>query len=256
MSVAEALVPVRERVRAACARAGRDPAGVCLRGVSKFHDRSRIEEAWQAGIRVFGESRVREAAEKFEGFRESRPGAILRMIGSLQRNKARTAAALFDGIDSVDREELIAELGSLCVGRGPGLSPGLEPGLPLRPGLPPGSRLGLPPLPILLELNAGEASKSGFSDEDALFRAAEKALAYPGLALRGLMTMAPLTDDAGSIRRAFRALVRARDNLQIRFPEADWSCLSMGMSGDFEIAIEEGSTLIRIGTALFGERKP
>jgi uncharacterized pyridoxal phosphate-containing UPF0001 family protein len=105
-------------------------------------------------------------------------------------------------------------------------------------------------------MNAGEASKSGFSDEESLFRAAETARAHPFLRIRGLMTMAPLTDDAGLIRRSFRSLVQVRDKLQSRFPGCDWSCLSMGMSGDYEIAVEEGSTLVRIGTAIFGERKP
>jgi uncharacterized pyridoxal phosphate-containing UPF0001 family protein len=86
---------------------------------------------------------------------------------------------------------------------------------------------------------------------DSLFRAAEAALAFPGLALRGLMTMAPLTRDEAAIRASFKAMVSARDALTVRFPAVDWSCLSMGMSGDFEIAIEEGSTLVRIGTAIF-----
>jgi pyridoxal phosphate enzyme (YggS family) len=198
-------------------------------GVSKFHRRERVEEAWNAGLTLFGENRVQEASEKFEGFAQSHPGTELHLIGSLQRNKAKTAVSLFDGIESVDRDELIVSLGKLSVGRGL-------------------------PLDILFELNAGEASKSGYPDENSLFRAAETALAFPSLAIRGLMTMAPFTDDAGVIRRAFRSLAKVRDRLQSAFPECDWSCLSMGMSGDYEIAIEEGSTLIRIGTAIFGER--
>jgi uncharacterized pyridoxal phosphate-containing UPF0001 family protein len=107
---------------------------------------------------------------------------------------------------------------------------------------------------ILLEYHTAEESKSGFPDLDSLFRGAERALEFPGLNLRGIMTMAPYTKDEGLIRSSFRAVVSARDALALRFPGADWSCLSMGMSGDFEIAIEEGSTLLRIGTAIFGER--
>jgi pyridoxal phosphate enzyme (YggS family) len=198
-------------------------------GVSKFHEVPAIEEAWKAGIRLFGESRVQEAAGKFPDFLAARPGSELHLIGSLQRNKAKAAAALFNAIESVDRDELINELGSLTQGRED-------------------------PLIILLEYHTAEDSKSGYPDEDSLVHAAEKALAYPGLRLGGLMTMAPFTDEPEPIRASFRTLVKARDILAARFPGTDWSCLSMGMSNDFEIAIEEGSTLVRIGTAIFGAR--
>jgi pyridoxal phosphate enzyme (YggS family) len=231
MALADAIARVRERVIAACERSGRNVEDVRLMGVSKFHSRERVEEAWNAGLTLFGENRVQEASEKFDGFTRAHPGAELHLIGSLQRNKAKTAVSLFDCVESVDRDELIAGLGKLSAVRDI-------------------------PLSILFELNAGEASKSGYPDEDSLFRAAETALAFPSLAIRGLMTMAPFTDDTDVIRRAFRSLVKARDRLQSRFPECDWSCLSMGMSGDYEIAIEEGSTLVRIGTAIFGERTP
>jgi pyridoxal phosphate enzyme (YggS family) len=197
-------------------------------GVSKFHEFSEIEEAWNGGIRLFGESRVQEAVEKFTGFKTSLAGAELHMIGSLQRNKAKTAVSLFDCIQSVDRDSLVTELGSLTSDRDS-------------------------PLTILLELHTGESSKAGFLEEDHLFRAVEHVLSYPGLALGGLMTMAPYTGDEALIRAAFRSLVSVRNKLEARFPEGDWSGLSMGMSNDFEIAIEEGSTLIRIGTAIFGE---
>jgi pyridoxal phosphate enzyme (YggS family) len=216
---------------AACERSGRQAEEVRLMGVSKFHSRERVEDAWNAGLTLFGENRVQEASEKFEGFAGSHPGAELHLIGSLQRNKAKTAVPLFDWVESVDRDELILGLGKLSAVRAA-------------------------PLSILFELHSGEASKSGYPDEDGLFRAAETALAFPSLTIRGLMTMAPFTEDTSLIRRAFRSLVKARDRLRSRFPECDWSCLSMGMSGDYEIAIEEGSTLVRIGTAIFGERKP
>jgi pyridoxal phosphate enzyme (YggS family) len=229
MGISEAVEVIQERIQKACTRSGRKAEDVRLMGVSKFHEVPAIEDAWNAGIRLFGESRVQEAVSKFPDFKAAHPGTELHMIGSLQRNKAKIVTGLFDCVQSVDRDELIAELGRLT-----------------------GDRKN--PLLILLEYHTAEDSKSGYPDLDSLFRAAETALAFPGLALRGLMTMAPLTGDEAAIRASFRAVVSARDALAARFPAADWSCLSMGMSGDFGIAIEEGSTLIRIGTAIFGAR--
>jgi pyridoxal phosphate enzyme (YggS family) len=231
MTIAEAVRYIRERIGEACLRSGRDPREITLMGVSKFRGLTELEEAWEGGIRLFGENRVREAAEKFSIFRQKHPKAELHMIGSLQRNKARTAADLFDGIQSVERDALIDELGGLTSRRDK-------------------------PLMILLELHTGEDSKTGYPDAERLCRAAERALSYPGLLLRGLMTMAPYTEDQKRVRAAFRSLVAAKNRLESRFSGVDWSCLSMGMSGDFEIAIEEGSTLVRIGSAIFGERHP
>jgi pyridoxal phosphate enzyme (YggS family) len=187
-----------------------------------------VEEAYGAGQRLFGENRVQEASSKFAGLKKTHPDIQVHLIGGLQRNKAKSAFSLFDCIQSVDRDALIDELGKLA-------------------GAECAKRT------ILLEMHTAEASKSGFPDADALCRAAEKALAYPGLALSGLMTMAPFTNDEKAIRGAFRAVVSARNMLEARFP-GHWHCLSMGMSNDFEIAIEEGATLVRIGTAIFGER--
>jgi pyridoxal phosphate enzyme (YggS family) len=231
MGIADALEAVEERIEGACNRSGRKRGEIRVLGVTKFHAAAVLEAAWNAGIRLFGESRVQEAASKFARFKSGHPGAELHMIGSLQRNKAKIAVDLFDAVQSVDRAELIETLGALT-----------------------GNRKN--PLMILLEYHTAEESKSGFPDLDSLFRAAEKALEFPGLALGGLMTMAPFVNDEERIRSSFRAAVSARDALARRFPGAGWSCLSMGMSGDFEIAIEEGSTLLRIGTAIFGERTP
>jgi pyridoxal phosphate enzyme (YggS family) len=230
MSVADNLVLIEERLEKACRLSGRNRDEIRLMAVTKFHDRSVVEEAWKAGVNLFGENRVQEAEKKFEGRGESFPGSELHLIGSLQRNKAGKAAAFFDCIESVDREDLITALGT----RAPEFSP----------------------LKILLELHTGEESKRGFPDEDSLLKAAELALSFPSLKLAGLMTMAPFTAEEASVRAAFRMAARARERLAASFPEADWSCLSMGMSGDFEIAVEEGSTLVRIGTILFGERLP
>ncbi|MDR0998190.1 MAG: YggS family pyridoxal phosphate-dependent enzyme [Treponema sp.] len=229
MAFAEALERLEERIHGACARSGRAREELTLLGVSKFHSREEVEEAWGKGIRFFGESRVREGAEKFSGFRESRPGTEIHMIGSLQSNKARAAVSLFDCVQSLDRDSIIRELGKYAVSREK-------------------------PLRVLLELHTGEESKKGFSGEESLFRAAETVLSFPGLRIAGLMTMAPFTGLEEGLRSSFRAVVKARSKLESRFPGSDWSCLSMGMSNDFETAIEEGSTLIRIGTLLFGER--
>jgi pyridoxal phosphate enzyme (YggS family) len=229
MAIAEALQRLYERIHKVCIRVGRDPKEVRLMGVSKFHEQDALEEAWQGGIRLFGENRVQEAGRKFLKFKQGHPQTELHMIGSLQRNKARTAVALFDCIQSIDRDELITELGTLTFGWEQ-------------------------PLMILLELHTGEVSKAGYPDTEHLLRATERVLQFPNLIIRGLMTMAPFTEDKELIRSSFRTLVSARDQLQVRFPDCDWSCLSMGMSNDFEIALEEGATLLRIGTALFGAR--
>jgi pyridoxal phosphate enzyme (YggS family) len=237
-SIAERLELIEEKIEAACRRSGRKRQEIELMGVTKFQPPELVEEAWKAGLRLFGESRVQEAVKKFSQVWETHPrdGDVkLHFIGSLQRNKAKTAASFFDCIQSVDRDSLIEELGALTTGRE-------------RPEKQ---------LQILLEYHTGEDTKAGFPDRDSLYRAAEKVLSFPGLFPAGLMTMAPLiTGDETAVRSAFRELVAARDGLLNRFPGADfWSCLSMGMTNDYEIAIEEGSSLIRIGTAIFGERR-
>ncbi|MDR0599823.1 MAG: YggS family pyridoxal phosphate-dependent enzyme [Treponema sp.] len=231
MTMGERIGEIRERIEKACLRSGRDAAAVRLMGVSKFHGALEIEEALRGGITLFGENRVQEALGKFPPLKEAHKDIELHMIGRLQRNKAKSVPRIFDGIQSLDRDELITALGGVTGEREE-------------------------PLMTLLELHTGEESKSGYPGEDSLFRGAELVLSFKGLRLSGLMTMAPYTQDRGLIRRSFRALVKARDALLKRFPQADLSCLSMGMSNDFEIALEEGSTLVRIGTAIFGERSP
>jgi pyridoxal phosphate enzyme (YggS family) len=236
MSIGENLIKIEERIQKACGRSGRRREELRLMGVSKFHRLDEIGEAWQGGLRLFGENRVREAAEKYVPFRDTHRDVELHMIGSLQRNKVKTAVSLFDCVQSVDRDSLIHELGKVTEGR----------------------EL---PLGILLELHTGEESKSGFPDEESLFRAVETVLGYPRLRIEGLMTMAPFTGDEEPIRKSFRRLVKAKAALETRFPPGEesrcgWNVLSMGMSNDFEIAVEEGSTLLRIGTGIFGERHP
>jgi pyridoxal phosphate enzyme (YggS family) len=234
MSIANNIEQIEERIRRACVISGRKREDITLMGVSKFHPAEAVEEAWQAGLRCFGESRVQEGTAKFAGFRETHPGVEIHFIGSLQRNKAKITAAFFDCVQSVDREPLVAELGKYAAAR---------------------ER----PLPVLMEVHTGEDSKRGFGSLDELFSAAEMLLACPALRIAGLMTMAPNLGNEQPVRAAFRQLVKAQKELERRFPPPavggwSWSCLSMGMSGDFETAIEEGSTLVRIGGAIFGER--
>jgi len=228
MSIAENIARIEERIQKACDTAGRKRDGIILMGVTKFLPADKVEEAYRAGIRCFGESRVKEAEEKFGSFKASHP-LQLHLIGSLQRNKAKTAANLFDCVQSIDRQEIIAELEKHSLNR---------------------ER----PLEVLLELHTGEETKSGFSDLDDLFRAAQTVLESKYLKARGLMTMAPFTKDTDLIRRSFRQVVSAQKELEKRFPpKENWECLSMGMSNDFEIAVEEGSTMVRIGSLIFKE---
>jgi len=232
MSVADNIGKIEERIANACIRSGRKREDITFMAVTKFQELGAIKEAWNAGLRCFGESRVQEAAAKFDGFRDEHPGTELHFIGSLQRNKVKSAVSMFDCIQSVDRESLALELIKHSEER----------------GSPSGS-----PLPILLEFRTGEDSKSGFIGLDELFRVTELILGCSSLEVRGLMTMAPFTDDEAALRAAFRRLVKVRGELEQRFPgKENWACLSMGMSGDFEIAVEEGSTLLRIGGAVFG----
>jgi pyridoxal phosphate enzyme (YggS family) len=231
MSIAENVAKIEERIQKACDIGGRKRGEITLMGVSKFAPIGRVEEAFRAGIRCFGESRVKEGAKKFEAFRKNHPDARLHLIGSLQRNKAKSAAFFFDCIQSVDREAIAGELAK-------------HTGMREKP------------LEVLLELHTGEDSKSGFNGLDDLFKAAELVLESAGLRPGGLMTMAPFTKDEGEIRSSFRQLARAQSELIRRFPPVEnWACLSMGMSNDFEIAVEEGSTMLRIGSSIFEEEK-
>jgi pyridoxal phosphate enzyme (YggS family) len=225
MSVAENIALVEERIQKACDSAGRKRDEITLMGVSKFVPIENVREAFNAGIMCFGESRVKEGTEKFESFRKDHPPVRFHLIGSLQRNKAKAAVLFFDCIQSVDRPELIDELVKHA-------------------------HLREKPLEVLLEMHTGEETKRGFTDCDGLFKAAQTLMGEKNLKPAGLMTMAPFTDDKEKIRGSFRQLVKARNELEKRFGD-NWNCLSMGMSNDFEIAIKEGSTMLRIGSLIF-----
>ncbi len=221
------LLEVRERVSRAAARAGRRPEEIRIMAVTKSFPERVVRLAWEAGQRLFGENRVQEAEAKYARLRDLE----LHLIGHLQRNKARKAAELFAGVHSIDKIETAQALESACSA----LDRTME---------------------VLLELNtSGEATKFGFEGEEALRACVEPILALPHLRLRGLMTVGPLTTELDRIRAAFRSLSGLFRRLQAEYPQSKLDTLSMGMSGDFETAVEEGSTLLRLGTALFGPRE-
>lgn len=227
MPIIERISKVRERIRAAAERAGRNPEEIELVAVSKGFPANAIREAVDAGVTKIGENRVQEAEPKITALG---PICEWHMVGHLQTNKVKKALQLFDVIQSVDSLHLAEEIQK---------------------------RAGMMDrrVPVLVEVNtSGEPSKSGFSPEQTL--AAIRLLArLDRLQIRGLMTIGPLTDDEQAIRRSFRTLRQLRNVIaQEQIDGVQMNVLSMGMTDDFEIAVEEGSTMVRIGRAIFGER--
>jgi pyridoxal phosphate enzyme (YggS family) len=232
MGIAENITRVRERIAAAAARAGRDPSTITLMAVSKTFPAERIAEAYASGLRVFGENRVQEFASKGEGLRNL-TAAKWRLIGHLQTNKAAKAAELFDAVDSLDSLKLAEKLNDAA-------------------------RKLNKTLAVLIEVNVGgEAAKSGAApDSTELETILSAAARLEHLEIRGLMTIPPFTEDPEAARPYFRQLRELRDAIAAQIlPSVRMEELSMGMSHDFEAAIEEGSTCVRVGTAIFGERR-
>ena len=212
---------VQEAVARACARAGRSPDDVLLIAVSKTMDVERVRLAIAAGVAALGENRVQEAKEKIEALGRPVPWHL---IGSLQTNKARDAARLFDWIHSVDRLELAQELSR----RAHSVERTLN---------------------VLLQVNLGDEPQKGGVAPAELKRLHEVVAALPNLKVRGLMAIPPATLQPEQARPFFRQLRELRDQLGLEH-------CSMGMSADFEVAIEEGATMVRVGTAIFGPRAP
>jgi pyridoxal phosphate enzyme (YggS family) len=228
--LASRLAAVRGRLEAAEQRAGRPSGTVSLMAVTKGFPRETVQDALAAGLTLFGENRVQEAEEKYAELAQGR--CELHLIGHLQRNKARAASVIFDCVQSIDKVDTAEALNTRCVERGRKMD-------------------------ILLELNtSGEATKSGFLAPDDLLRGLEAIARLPALKVRGLMTVGPLTEDQRRIRTAFASLRFVFDRVCAAGRLPGFDVLSMGMSGDFEIAIEEGATMVRLGTALFGPRGP
>ena len=220
------LADVRDRIAAAAARAGRSGDSVGIVAVTKTHGPETVEEAWRAGLCTVGENKVQEAAWKKP---QCPSGPEWHLIGHLQSNKVRHALALFDCIHSVDSEKLADRINAVAEETG------------ARPR-------------ILLEVNvSGEKSKSGMKPEEAPAAVAHILSECPRLTLEGFMTMAPFSENPEDARPYFRKLRLLRDSLE-KETGASLPVLSMGMSGDFEVAVEEGATLVRLGTVLFGER--
>jgi PLP dependent protein len=228
-SIGSRLQQVKGRIARACAEAGRDANSVTLLAVSKTFGPEAVREAFAAGQRAFGENYVQEALEKVEALADLRPALEWHFIGPLQSNKTRPVAEAFDWVHSVDRLK-IAE--RLAAQRPPGL----------------------PPLNLCLQVNvSGEASKSGCTPEELpALAAAVAALPAQAVRLRGLMSIPEPSADASRQHEAHARLVQLRDELAAAGIGLD--TLSMGMSADLEAAIAEGSTLVRVGTALFGMR--
>ena len=227
-SVADNAAEIRRRIKAACGRAGRDPSRIQLVGVTKTVPVERIREGIEAGISILGENYIQEARKKREILADL--PVAWHFIGHLQTNKARVAVECCDCIETLDRESLAVELNA----RG---------------------EKAAKRIPVLIQVNIGsEPSKSGIAPGDLLsfFRFAS---GLEWLNIRGLMALPPFFDQPESARPYFRQMRELLDKLRVEapFPE-NLTELSMGMSGDFEVAIEEGATLVRIGTALFGQR--
>ena len=225
MDLADHLQSVRQRIAAACQRSGRDPAVVTLLAVSKNQPPERVRAAAAAGLSLFGENRVQEAKSKMSQC----PGSLRwHLIGHLQSNKCRDAVSLFSMIQSVDSLPLAVEL-SKWAGHF------------------------AKTMPVLLEINiAGESSKFGCSPEE-LLAVLPQINALPRLEIHGLMTVAPFTPDPERIRPVFRRLRELKAECE-KTLGAPLPVMSMGMTGDFEVAVEEGATMIRLGSALFGPR--
>jgi hypothetical protein len=239
-SIRESLARVQQRMAEAALRANRAPQDVRLIAVSKTFPAEAVLEAIEAGQRDFGENRVEEALPKKAAVAQGHDGDVRwHLIGHVQSRKARDAGGQFNLIHSVDSLKLAHKLNTACVAAGATQD-------------------------ILLECNvSGEASKDGFivvgwekdrAAFDAFADEVAQIVSLPRLRVRGLMTMAPIVDEPAQTRPFFASLSSLRDALRERFPHADWAHLSMGMTDDFEVAIAEGATLVRIGRAIFGSR--
>jgi len=228
MSIANNIVEVRQAIGAACERANRSEHDVTLMAVTKTQPVEALQQAYAAGIRLFGENKVQEFQQKFPALAEM-PGARVALIGHLQSNKAAKAAELFHAIDTLDSLKIAERLNAAALQLGKKLS-------------------------VLIEVKlSSEESKHGM-EPGAVSEILDAAPSLPGLDVRGLMMVPPFFDNPEEARPYFRQLRELRNSLAATHPQTPLPELSMGMSHDFAVAIEEGSTCVRIGTALFGKR--
>lgn len=226
------IAEIRQRISQAAQRSGRKSSDISLMAVTKTQPADKIIAAYEAGIRLFGENRVQEFAGKRESL-SALKDAVFTLIGQLQSNKVNKAIELFSAIHSVDSLRL-AERINIAV-----------------------ERAGTEPLPVAIEINIGDPAKAGISpNSPELEQLLDAAPHLPHLRIKGLMAIPPFTPDPEGARPYFRRLRELRDSIAARrLPEIGMELLSMGMSHDFEVAIEEASTCVRVGTAIFGERQ-
>ncbi len=229
MSIADNLKAIQDKIAAAAKRAGREPSSVRLIVVTKTVDIDRIREAVAAGAPILGENRVQEAKEKIE-----KMGSVAswHLIGHLQSNKAKYAVKLFDLIHSVDSLDLAKEIDKQAAKNSKVQN-------------------------VLIEVSiAGEEQKAGV-DFDRAVELVREAAKLKNIAIQGVMTVPPLLDNPEAVRPYFKKLRSLAEEItKQNIPNVTMKELSMGMSGDYEVAVEEGATLVRVGTALFGERRP
>jgi hypothetical protein len=229
--IADNIARIKEQISQTAQRAGRDPDSIVLMAVTKTVEPERIRQAYNAGARIFGENRVQEFSEKATALQDL-PDAEWHLIGHLQTNKAKRAVELFHGLDSVDSLRLAQKLNQAAQQEGKRL-------------------------PVLIEINVGgEENKHGLAaDSPDLQELLHEIQKLEHLQVRGLMTIPPYTEDPQRARPYFRKLRDLRDSIAARrLPRIEMNVLSMGMSHDFEVAVEEGSTCVRVGTAIFGDR--
>lgn len=231
-SIENNLKEILQKIESAEQKYNRTKGTVKLLAVSKFHPVDAVIKAISAGHLLFGENRVQEAVAKFTDINSFNKDVELHIIGQLQTNKVKKAVTVASCIESVDRIDLLKEIQKQCEKINKKIK-------------------------ILFEVNTAEDSKSGFKNYEDLYEAVKYCADgnTPFVEPIGFMTMAPLTDDEALIRKSFSSLRKLSEKLQTEFPMFNFSELSMGMSNDYEIAIEEGSTEVRIGTAIFGERE-
>ncbi len=228
-TVKDRVLQIRENIREICRRTGRNPDEVVLVAITKYTDADKVREAISAGITHIGENRVQDAEKKFLELGDLTGQVTRHMVGHLQTNKAKDALKLFDVIQSLDSERLAFEIEKRA------------------------AALGIEKVKALIEVNSGEEQKSGVNKNE-LTALVEKVTACPHIQLQGLMTMAPLTTDKYAVRQAFRDLRLLSGGIAARFqghPQVEMKYLSMGMTDDYEIALEEGSNMLRIGRAIF-----
>jgi PLP dependent protein len=232
MSIAENIVRIQERIAAAAIRSGRSHQEITLMGVSKTFPAESIRQAHAAGLRVFGENRIQESSSKIPPVRDL-SNMEWHFIGHLQTNKAAKAAELFDAVDSLGSVRVAEKLNASAIGARKILR-------------------------VLIEINiGGETAKSGLPpDSDELEQILLSAPRWDNLKIQGLMTVPPYTENPEGARPYFGRLRHLRDKIASRnLPQIGMDVLSMGMSHDFEVAIEEGATCVRVGTAIFGSRQ-